>query len=63
MSTLREGPEAPLAEKMRPKRLEDIVGQDHLLGPDSFLPRTLNNGRIFSVISWATSSTRPGDIP
>jgi len=52
MSTPTESPEAPLAEKMRPQRLEDIVGQKHLLGPGSFLPRALNSGRIFSVIFW-----------
>ncbi|MCG2777056.1 MAG: replication-associated recombination protein A [Desulfobacterales bacterium] len=52
MSTPTESPEAPLAEKMRPKRLEGIVGQKHLLGPNSFLPRALNSGRIFSVIFW-----------
>jgi len=52
MSTSTENPEAPLAEKMRPKRLEDIVGQKHLLGPGSFLPRALDSGRIFSVIFW-----------
>jgi putative ATPase len=52
MSTPTESPEAPLAEKMRPKRLEDIVGQKHLLGPGSFLPRALNSGRLFSVIFW-----------
>jgi putative ATPase len=52
MSTPTESPEAPLAEKMRPKKLEDIVGQKHLLGQGSFLPRALNSGRIFSVIFW-----------
>ena len=52
MSTPTESPEAPLAEKMRPKRLEDIVGQKHLLGPGSFLSRALDSGRIFSVIFW-----------
>ena len=52
MSTPTESPEAPLAEKMRPKRLEGIVGQKQLLGPGSFLPRALNSGRIFSVIFW-----------
>jgi putative ATPase len=52
MRTPTESPEAPLAEKMRPKRLEDIVGQKDLLGPGSFLPKALNSGRIFSVIFW-----------
>lgn len=42
----------PLAERMRPKRLEDVVGQGHLLGPGSILPRVLKTGRVFSVIFW-----------
>jgi len=52
MSTPTESPEAPLAEKIRPKRLEDMVGQKHLLGPGSFLSRALESGRVFSVIFW-----------
>ncbi|MGD9073815.1 MAG: replication-associated recombination protein A [Desulfobacteraceae bacterium] len=43
---------APLADRMRPKRLEDMVGQDHLLGPKSVLRRALNSGHIFSAIFW-----------
>ncbi len=42
----------PLAERMRPKRLEDVVGQGHLLDPGSILPRVLKTGRVFSVIFW-----------
>ncbi|MBN1277451.1 MAG: replication-associated recombination protein A [Deltaproteobacteria bacterium] len=42
----------PLAERMRPKSLEDIVGQEHILGSGSLLPRMLKNGRVFSVIFW-----------
>ncbi|RLB10979.1 MAG: replication-associated recombination protein A, partial [Deltaproteobacteria bacterium] len=45
-------PIEPLADRMRPKRIEDIVGQDHLLSPDSVLSRALRSGRIFSVIFW-----------
>ncbi|NIR13603.1 MAG: replication-associated recombination protein A, partial [Desulfobacterales bacterium] len=37
---------------MRPKRLEDMVGQDHLLGPKSVLRRSLSSGHIFSAIFW-----------
>ncbi len=37
---------------MRPKGIEDILGQDHLLGPDSLLKRSLLAGRAFSVIFW-----------
>ena len=43
---------APLAERMRPKRLEDIVGQEHLLGSGSPLTKAIRSGRLFSVIFW-----------
>jgi putative ATPase len=42
----------PLAERMRPQRIEDIVGQEHLLGPKSVLRRAMLSGHIFSVIFW-----------
>ena len=32
----------PLAERMRPMRLDDVAGQDHLLGPDGRLIRMLD---------------------
>ncbi|MBW1861022.1 MAG: replication-associated recombination protein A [Deltaproteobacteria bacterium] len=43
---------APLADRMRPRRIEDVVGQDHLLGPGSVLVKALRSGHIFSVILW-----------
>lgn len=42
----------PLAERMRPGKLEDIVGQEHILGPECPLTKALHNGHIFSVIFW-----------
>ncbi|MGD2124883.1 MAG: replication-associated recombination protein A [Desulfobacteraceae bacterium] len=42
----------PLADRIRPKRIEDMLGQDHLLGPGSVLSRALRSGHIFSVIFW-----------
>jgi putative ATPase len=45
-------PATPLAERMRPKSLDEIVGQEHLLGPKAFLGRALQSGRIGSVIFW-----------
>ena len=45
-------PYKPLADRMRPHRLEDIVGQEHLLHPGSVLWKALDSGRIFSVIFW-----------
>ena len=43
----------PLATRMRPEGIEDIVGQDHLLGPSRALRRSLETGKLFSVIFWA----------
>ena len=45
-------PKAPLADRMRPQKIEDMVGQGHLLGPKSVLRRALESGHIFSVILW-----------
>jgi len=42
----------PLADRMRPHRIEDMLGQDHLLGPESVLGRAIRSGRIFPVIFW-----------
>jgi len=42
----------PLAERVRPERIEDILGQDHLLGPRSALIRALKSGHVFPVIFW-----------
>ncbi len=41
-----------MAERMRPRRLEEMLGQEHLLGRDSLLSRALRRGHIFSVIFW-----------
>ncbi|HQW87832.1 MAG TPA: hypothetical protein PLH93_11620 [Flavobacteriales bacterium] len=35
---------APLAERMRPRDLEAVVGQEHLVGPDGILRRALSGG-------------------
>ena len=42
----------PLADRMRPKRFEDLVGQDHITGPNRPLSRAIRSGRMFSVIFW-----------
>ena len=43
---------SPLAERMRPKRLEDYVGQQHLVGESAILRRAIESGRIPSYILW-----------
>ncbi len=42
----------PLAERMRPQSLEDLAGQDHIVGPHTLLGRALRSGKIFPVIFW-----------
>jgi putative ATPase len=44
--------EAPLAERMRPHKLTDVVGQDHILGEGKLLPKLVKSGQPFSVIFW-----------
>ncbi len=40
----------PLADKLRPATLADVVGQDHLLGPDGAIGRMLSGGQLSSII-------------
>lgn len=40
----------PLAYRARPKKLEEIVGQKHLLGPSGVITRMVNNKKMFSLI-------------
>jgi len=42
----------PLAERLRPAALDDIVGQTHLVGPDGTLTRMLERGALASLILW-----------
>ncbi len=41
---------APLAARMRPKTLDDIIGQDHIIGPGTLLRRAIEADRLFSSI-------------
>ena len=42
----------PLADRLRPQALAEVVGQDHLLGPDGALTRMLARGSLASLILW-----------
>jgi len=42
----------PLPERMRPRSVDEIVGQDHLLGKGRYLRAAIEKGRAFSVIFW-----------
>ncbi|MGZ5805447.1 MAG: AAA family ATPase, partial [Xanthobacteraceae bacterium] len=47
----------PLADKLRPQKLSDVVGQDHLLGPDGALTRMLETRSLGSMIFWGPPGT------
>ena len=42
----------PLAERMRPKDLENYIGQQHLVGKEAVLRKAIESGRIPSFILW-----------
>lgn len=44
--------QTPLAERMRPARLEDLIGQEHLSAPNSFLHKAIKSGNVPSLILW-----------
>ncbi len=47
----------PLADRMRPESLGDVVGQDHLIGAAGPLGRMVANGRMTSIILWGPPGT------
>jgi putative ATPase len=47
----------PLAERMRPKTLDDYIGQDHLVGQNGVLRKSVESGRIPSMILWGPPGT------
>ncbi|MEL6257674.1 MAG: hypothetical protein AAFQ67_01280, partial [Pseudomonadota bacterium] len=69
--SVRPSPSAPrpLADRLRPAQLEDVVGQDQLLGPDGPIGRMLAAGRFSSILLWGPPgagrswSCRPLAVP
>jgi putative ATPase len=47
----------PLADRLRPKTLDEVAGQDHLLGPEGMARRMLGKGGLRSVIFWGPPGT------
>ena len=54
---LEAAPAAPLAEILRPKMLDDVVGQQPLLGPQGRLRLMLAHGSLGSIIFWGPPGT------
>ncbi|MDX3901165.1 MAG: replication-associated recombination protein A [Sphingobium sp.] len=53
----RDAPEGPLADRLRPRVLADVVGQNHLTGPDGAIGRMVAAGRLSSMILWGPPGT------
>ncbi len=47
----------PLADRLRPQSLDDVIGQEQLLGPDGTLRRMIASGRLGSLILWGPPGT------
>ena len=47
----------PLADRLRPRKLAEVVGQDHLVGPEGTLTRALRGARLQSMILWGPPGT------
>src|SRR5579871_6074052 len=47
----------PLADRLRPQKLSDVVGQEHLLGPDGALTRMLETRSLGSMVFWGPPGT------
>jgi len=48
---------APLADRLRPVRLDEVVGQEHLTGPDGAIGRMVAAGKLSSIILWGPPGT------
>lgn len=53
----KPSPGRPLADRLRPKNLGEVVGQEHLTGPDGALTRLIDSGSLGSMIFWGPPGT------
>src|SRR4051812_16334382 len=49
--------DAPLADRLRPRSLDEIIGQEHLTGPAGAIGRMVAAGRLSSLILWGPPGT------
>jgi len=52
LSSLNDASSAPLAERLRPRSIDEVIGQQHLLGPGKPLRAAFESGRLHSMILW-----------
>lgn len=53
----RRSPASPLADRLRPRSLDEVVGQEHLTGPDGAIGRMVAAGKLSSMILWGPPGT------
>lgn len=51
------GEDRPLADRLRPRNLDEVIGQQHVLGPEGTLRRMIGSGRLGSLILWGPPGT------
>ena len=51
------GKTSPLADRIRPKNIDEVVGQEHLLGPGRFIKRLMEKKDLVSMILWGPPGT------
>src|SRR4030042_2335309 len=49
--------EAPLAERIRPKSLDEVIGQEHLIGNNGAIRKIIKSGVLSSIILWGPPGT------
>ena len=54
---LDQGAPRPLADRLRPRSLDEVVGQEHLVGPDGALSRLVEAGSLGSLVFWGPPGT------
>lgn len=53
----------PLPERLRPRDLSEVIGQDHLLGSDAPLRQMIDQGHLPSIIFWGHQALGKRQLP
>ena len=60
MRETKQEKESPLASRMRPETLEEVVGQQHIIGKDKLLYRAIKADKLGSIIFYGPPGPAPG---
>ena len=62
MSEQKKETESPLASRLRPTTLDEVVGQKHIIGKDKLLYRAIQADKLSSLIFYGTAGNRKNDV-